>query len=256
MDVIPAIDLWQGQCVRLTQGDFARSEVFSTNPVQMAQAWVRHGATRLHVVDLAGAKTGTPQHLDVIRDIVRAVDIPVQVGGGIRQTETIAQLLALGVDRVIVGTVAVQQPEQVERWCAQFPGRIWVSLDARQGQVAVAGWQETTATDVQTLAQALAQRGVAGFIYTDIERDGTLAGPDIDGLRALLSAVSVPVLASGGVGSMTDLLSLLALEPLGLAGVIIGKALYTGDVDLKQALRAVGPGRWQDVPFDEGPIYA
>ncbi|MEN9227216.1 MAG: 1-(5-phosphoribosyl)-5-[(5-phosphoribosylamino)methylideneamino]imidazole-4-carboxamide isomerase [Gloeomargarita sp. HHBFW_bins_205] len=256
MEVIPAIDLWQGQCVRLTQGDFARSQVFSADPVQVARQWVQQGATRLHVVDLAGAKTGTPQHLAVIGAIVRAVDVPVQVGGGIRQGATVAQLLALGVDRVILGTAAVQQPARVQAWCEEFPGRIWVSLDGRRGQVAVAGWQETTGVGVVSLAQELAHRGVAGFIYTDIERDGTLTGPDVEGLRALLERVAVPVLASGGVGSMTDLLALLALEPLGLAGVIVGKALYTGAIDLKQALRAVGPGRWQDVPLEEGPFYA
>ncbi len=257
MDVIPAIDLLDGQCVRLVQGDYARSEVFSSDPVRMAQAWVAHGAKRLHVVDLNGAKTGIPHHLEVIRRIIQAVDIPVQVGGGIRETATVAQLVDLGADRVIVGTVAVRQPHVCRQWCAEFPGKIWVSVDARQGQVAVAGWQEPTGMAMDALVQDWLDGGVAGLIYTAIERDGTLTGPDMDGLRGLLAQVSVPVLASGGVGAMTDLLSLLALEPLGLAGVIIGKALYTGDIDLRHALQAVGPGRWQDVPpaDDLGTIY-
>ncbi|WP_247215593.1 1-(5-phosphoribosyl)-5-[(5-phosphoribosylamino)methylideneamino]imidazole-4-carboxamide isomerase [Synechococcus sp. C9] len=258
MDVIPAIDLLDGQCVRLVQGDYARSEIFSSDPVQMAQAWVNHGATRLHLVDLNGAKTGTPYHLEVIRRIIQTVGIPVQVGGGIRELQTVAQLVDLGADRVIVGTVAVKQPELCQQWCAAFPDKIWVSVDARGGQVAVAGWQEPTGVRMDDLVQDWVDWGVAGLIYTDIERDGTLTGPDMDGLRGLLAQVSVPVLASGGVGSMTDVLSLLALEPLGLAGVIIGKALYTGDIDLRHALQAVGPGRWQDVPPADGlgTIYA
>ena len=258
MDVIPAIDLLDGQCVRLVQGDYARSEVFSRDPVQMAQAWVAHGATRLHLVDLNGARTGTPYHLEVIGRIIEVVGIPVQVGGGIREAATVAQLLDLGADRVILGTVAVKQPELCRQWCADYPGKIWVSVDARGGQVAVAGWQETTGLAVDALVQDWVDAGVAGLIYTAIERDGTLTGPDMDGLRGLLAQVSVPVLASGGVGSMMDLLSLLALEPLGLAGVIIGKALYTGDIDLRHALQAVGPGRWQDVPPADGmgTLYA
>ncbi|MEN9214885.1 MAG: 1-(5-phosphoribosyl)-5-[(5-phosphoribosylamino)methylideneamino]imidazole-4-carboxamide isomerase [Gloeomargarita sp. DG_1_5_bins_55] len=256
MDVIPAIDLLGGQCVRLTQGDYARSEIFSTDPLRMAQAWVNHGATRLHIVDLDGARTGVPAHRDVIRAIIERLGVLVQVGGGIREQATIAELLATGADRVIVGTVAVKQPDLLRQWCDEFPGQIWVSVDARGGQVAVEGWQKTTGIPMEALVADWVRWGVAGLIYTDIERDGTLTGPDLEGLRQLLGQVSVPVVASGGVGSMTDLLSLLALEPLGLAGVIIGKALYTGDIDLKHALQAVGPGRWQDVPLEGGTIYA
>lgn len=256
MDVIPAIDLLQGHCVRLVQGDYARSEIFSDDPLQMAQAWVNHGATRLHLVDLDGAKTGVPLHLDVIGQMIHDLGIPVQVGGGIREQKTIAALVRLGADRVIVGTVAVKQPDLLRQWCDQFPGQIWVSVDARAGNVAVAGWQETTGIPVGDLVQDWVRWGVAGLIYTDIERDGTLTGPDLAGLRDLLSQVPVPVVASGGVGSMTDLLTLLALEPLGLTGVIVGKALYTGDINLRHALQAVGAGRWQDVPPDDGTIYA
>ncbi|APB33562.1 1-(5-phosphoribosyl)-5-[(5-phosphoribosylamino)methylideneamino] imidazole-4-carboxamide isomerase [Gloeomargarita lithophora Alchichica-D10] len=256
MDVIPAIDLLDGQCVRLVQGDYERSEIFSSDPLKMARAWANHGATRLHLVDLDGAKSGVPVHLGVIGEIIQDVGIPVQVGGGIREPETIAALVGLGADRVILGTVAVKQPDLCQRWCDAYPGKIWVSVDARAGKVAVAGWQESTGIPVGDLVQDWVRWGVAGLIYTDIERDGTLTGPDLAGLRDLLSQVSVPVVASGGVGSMTDLLSLLALEPLGLTGVIIGKALYTGDIDLKHALQAVGAGRWQDVPPDDGTIYA
>ncbi|MGF1495198.1 MAG: 1-(5-phosphoribosyl)-5-[(5-phosphoribosylamino)methylideneamino]imidazole-4-carboxamide isomerase [Elainellaceae cyanobacterium] len=252
MDVIPAIDLLNGRCVRLYQGDYDQSQVFSEDPVAVAQQWVEQGAGRLHLVDLDGAKAGHPINGAAIASIVRAVPVPVQVGGGLRDRQSVAQLLASGVDRAILGTIAVEQPELVSQLCQEFPGRISVGIDARNGKVATRGWLETSEVEAVALAQQMAQRGVASIIYTDIYRDGTLSGPNREALRELAEAVSVPVIASGGIRSLTDLLSLLALEPVGVRGAIIGRALYVGNIALGEALNAVGPGRLQDIPPDFG----
>jgi phosphoribosylformimino-5-aminoimidazole carboxamide ribotide isomerase len=252
MDVIPAIDLLEGRCVRLYQGDYARSQVFNDNPVDVARQWVEQGAGWLHVVDLDGAKTGKVVNLSAIADIVQAVSVPIQVGGGLRDRTSVAQLLNLGVQRVILGTVAVEQPQLIADLCQEFPGQIVVGIDARNGKVATRGWLETSEVLATALAQQMQQVGVAAIIYTDIHRDGTLTGPNLEALRELASGLSIPVIASGGVSSITDLLSLLALEPLGVTGVIVGRALYTGDISLKAALQAIGPGRLQDVPPDLG----
>lgn len=252
MEVIPAIDLLEGRCVRLYQGDYDKAETFNEDPVAVAQQWVAQGATRLHLVDLDGAKKGTPVNRPAIAEIVRSTQVPVQVGGGLRDRQTVADVLALGVDRVILGTVAVEKPDLVEDLCKQFPGQIVVGIDARNGKVATRGWLETSEVLATDLAQQMAKLGAAAIIYTDIHRDGTLSGPNIEALREMAAAVDVPVIASGGVSSVTDLLSLLALEPQGVTGVIVGRALYTGDISLKEAIQAVGQGRWQDVPLDLG----
>lgn len=252
MDVIPAIDLLEGRCVRLYQGDYARAQVFNDNPVDVARLWVEQGASWLHVVDLDGAKTGSIVNQRGIEAIVQAVPVPVQVGGGLRDRTSVAQLLDLGVQRVIVGTVAVEQPDLVAQLCQEFPGQIVVGIDARNGQVATHGWLETSTVMATGLALQMQKLGAAAIIYTDINRDGTLTGPNLEALRELATTVSIPVIASGGVSSVTDLLSLLALEPLGVTGVIVGRALYTGDISLKSALQAVGQGRLQDVPPDLG----
>lgn len=252
MDVIPAIDLLEGRCVRLYQGDYEQSQVFDENPVAVAQQWESQGAARLHLVDLDGAKVGHPVNWAAIEAIVQAVSIPVEVGGGLRDYPSVANLLALGVRWAILGTVAVEQPELVQQLCSEFPGQIIVGIDARNGKVATRGWLETSEVDAIELAQRMTEMGVAAIIYTDIHRDGTLQGPNQQALRELASAISTPVIASGGVSSLTDVLGLLALEPVGVSGVIIGRALYTGDVLLKEAVRAVGNGRWQDVPPDFG----
>lgn len=252
MDVIPAIDVLEGRCVRLYQGDYGRSQVFDENPAAVARQWVDQKALRLHVVDLDGAKIGKPSNLKSIEAIVQAVPVPVQVGGGLRDRASVTQLLGMGVERVILGTVAVEQPNLVRSLVEEFPGQILVGIDARNGKVATRGWLSTSEVTATSLAQQMADLGAAGIIYTDIHRDGTLEGPNIEALRSLAGAVSIPVIASGGVSSITDLLSLLALEPIGVEGVIIGRALYTGDVSLKEALQAVGPGRIQDVPPDLG----
>lgn len=252
MDVIPAIDLLGGQCVRLYQGDYNQAQTFDENPVAVARQWEQQGATRLHVVDLDGAKAGHPVNQDAIAAIVRAIDIPVQVGGGLRDRAAVTELLNLGVQRAILGTVAVEQPDLVSELCAAFPGQIAVGIDARNGKVATRGWLETSEILATDLAQQMADRGVATIIYTDIHRDGTLEGPNLEALRELARAIGIPIVASGGVSSVTDLLSLLSLEPLGVTSVIVGRALYTGDVVMREALRAVGPGRWQDIPPDFG----
>lgn len=252
MEVIPAIDILEGRCVRLYQGDYARSQVFNENPTEVAKQWVEQGATRLHVVDLDGAKVGHPVNTRAIEAIVRMVSVPVQVGGGLRDRDGVTQLLDLGVDRVILGTAAVEDHPLVQQLCEEFPKQIVVGIDARKGWVATRGWLETAEITATELAQQMVKLGAAGIVYTDIHRDGTLTGPNLDALRELAGGISIPVIASGGVSSITDLLSLLALEPLGVNSVIIGRALYTGDIILKEAIQAVGPGRLQDIPPDTG----
>lgn len=252
MNVIPAIDLLEGRCVRLYQGDYARSQTFNENPVEVARQWVDEGATLLHLVDLDGAKAGHAVNQKAIEAIVNAVDVPCQVGGGLRDRASVSILINLGVKRAILGTVAVEKPQLVAELCGEFPGQILVGIDARNGKVATRGWLETSEVLATDLAHQMAQLGAAEIIYTDIQRDGTLSGPNLEALRELANAVAIPVIASGGVSSIADLLSLLALESLGVKGAIVGRAIYTGDISLKEAIRAVGQGRWQDVPPDLG----
>jgi phosphoribosylformimino-5-aminoimidazole carboxamide ribotide isomerase len=247
MDVIPAIDILEGRCVRLYQGDYSQAEVFGEDPVAIAQHWYSQGAKHLHVVDLDGAKAGAPQNLQVIEAIARSIPIHVQVGGGLRDRNSIMAVLGTGVSRVILGTIAVEHPQMVTDICAEFPGQILVGIDARNGRVATHGWLNTSEILARELAQRMAEVGVAGIVYTDIQRDGTLQGPNLEALRHIVTTANIPVYVSGGISSISDLLSLLALEPLGLKGVIIGKALYTGHIQLGEAIRAVGNGRWQDV---------
>ena len=248
MDVIPAIDLLEGHCVRLYQGDYDQSEIFSKDPVAMAQHWASLGASLLHVVDLDGAKTGDPINLPTIAKIAAALDIPVQVGGGLRTRDRVAELLGLGVQRAILGTVAIENPDLVAELCQEFPNQIVVGIDARNGKVATRGWKETSTVDAIPLGKAMAEAGACAIIYTDIQRDGTLSGPNIPQLRDMAEALDIPVIASGGVSSITDLLALISLEPAGVSGAIVGKAIYTDNIDLKEAIQAVGPGRLQDVP--------
>lgn len=252
MNVIPAIDLLEGHCVRLYQGDYAQSQTFNENPVEVARQWADEGATRLHLVDLDGAKVGHPVNYQAIEAIVKAVDIPCQVGGGLRDRNAIASLFNLGVKQAIVGTVAVENPQLVAELNAEFPDRIIVGIDARNGKVATRGWLETSEVLAINLAQQMAKLGASAIIYTDIHRDGTLQGPNLDALRDLANAINIPVIASGGVSSITDLLNLLALEPQGVKGAIVGRAIYTGDISLREAIQAVGNGRWQDVPLNLG----
>lgn len=249
MEVIPAIDLLEGRCVRLYQGDYEKSQIFNENPVEVAKEWESQGAVRLHLVDLDGAKEGKSVNLDVISAIVKTISIPVQVGGGLRDRLAIETLFQIGVERAIVGTVAVEKPELVKELCEAFPYKIAVGIDARNGKVATKGWLETSEIEATKLAQQISPKAAA-IIYTDIHRDGTLIGPNKEALREMANTVDIPIIASGGVSSLTDLLSLLSLEPLGVNSVIVGKSLYTGDVNLKEAIQAIGKGRLQDVPID------
>lgn len=237
MLVIPAIDLKGGRCVRLYQGNMDQATVYSDDPVATALRWQGEGAERLHVVDLDGAVAGTGVNTAVIERICQALSIPVQVGGGIRDVAAIERLLSSGVSRVILGTVAYRQPEIVATACQRFPGRITVGIDARAGKVAVQGWTEATALEAVELARRCASMGVSEIIYTDISRDGTAQGVNLDATLALARSVALPIIASGGVASIQDVERLLPLETEGIAGVIVGRALYTGAVKLAAAIR-------------------
>lgn len=248
MEIIPAIDLLGGACVRLHQGDYDQVTRFSEDPIAQALHWQCQGARRLHLVDLDGAKTGEPVNDSAVRAITAALSIPVQLGGGVRCRERAEALLDCGLDRVILGTAALDNPELVKELARRHPGRIVVGIDARNGQVATRGWLETSDTEATGLAAAMSSTGIAAIISTDIATDGTLKGPNLQSLRAMATASTVPVIASGGVGCMADLLALLALEPLGISGVIVGRALYDERIDLAEAIRALAPERLQDPP--------
>ncbi|MDB9539139.1 1-(5-phosphoribosyl)-5-[(5-phosphoribosylamino)methylideneamino]imidazole-4-carboxamide isomerase [Anabaenopsis tanganyikae CS-531] len=248
MEVIPAIDLLEGRCVRLYQGDYSQSQVFSENPVDIAKQWVDQGASRLHLVDLDGAKAGKVVNLKAIAAIAEAVSVPIEIGGGLRDRTSVQQVFNLGVEWAILGTIAVEQPQLVQELCTEFPEKVIIGIDARNGLVATRGWLETSEILATQLAVQMQELGAAAIIYTDIHRDGTLIGPNLAALRELAQEIYIPIIASGGVSSVSDLLSLLGLETQGVKGVIVGKALYTGDIYLTEAIKAVGPGRIQDVP--------
>ena len=236
MIVIPAIDLKDGRCVRLEQGLMERDTVFCDDPAVQALEWQGQGAELLHMVDLNGAFAGIPKNRDSIEKIVKSVSIPTQLGGGIRDLPTIAAYLELGVGRVILGTIAQQNPELVREACRLFPGRIVVGIDAKNGMVAVQGWAEVTGISAIDLAKKFEGYGVAAVIYTDIARDGMLSGPNIGATRELADSISIPVIASGGVSTLRDIEDLMAIESHGVVGVITGKAIYTGAIKLAEAL--------------------
>lgn len=233
MDIIPAIDLKEGKCVRLYQGDFARTTVYSDDPVEVAQRWAAQGATRIHVVDLDGARDGHPVNTDAVGRIVRGVNIPVQLGGGLRVDTDIAAVLALGVAHVILGTAAVHDAELVTRMIERFDDRIIIGVDARDGRVATAGWTELAEVQATDLVEQMTHLGVGRFIYTDISRDGTLTEPNYAAVSALVRPAGPAIIASGGVSHMDHI---RRLRTTGVSGVIIGRALYTGDIDLATAL--------------------
>jgi phosphoribosylformimino-5-aminoimidazole carboxamide ribotide isomerase len=243
MIVIPAIDLKNGQCVRLEQGLMERDTVYSTNPAATARHWQEEGGELLHIVDLDGAFAGVPKNRAVIEQIVAAIDIPSQLGGGIRDLATIEAYLALGLSRVIIGTAAQRNPQLVSAACQRFPGQIVVGIDAKNGMVAVQGWAEVTDVTAIDLARRFEGDGVAAIIYTDITRDGMLQGPNLDATRQLAEAISIPVIASGGVSSLQDIRDLLAIERFGVAGVITGKAIYSGALNLREAVRVAKGSR-------------
>jgi phosphoribosylformimino-5-aminoimidazole carboxamide ribotide isomerase len=233
MQIWPAIDLRGGKCVRLQQGDYDRETIFGDDPAAMARQWVDAGAEHLHLVDLDGARAGFVENWAAIEAIVAAAGIPCELGGGVRDEETIARALDLGLERVVIGTLAVKEPEWFRQMCRAFPGRLALGLDARQGMVATEGWLETSRVSAVDLAQQLAREPIAAVIYTDIETDGMLAGPNLAALAEMVSAVDLPVIASGGITTADDVARLAALP---VAGCIIGRALYEGSLSLKDAL--------------------
>jgi phosphoribosylformimino-5-aminoimidazole carboxamide ribotide isomerase len=236
MILYPAIDLKDGRCVRLLRGDMATATVFAEDPAAQARAFVTAGCRWLHLVDLDGAVAGRPVNAAAVAAILAAVDVPAQLGGGVRDVATLEDWLDRGVARVILGTAAVRDPEFVRAAARAHPGRVAVGIDARGGRVAVAGWAETTEMDAVDLARRFEDAGVAAIVYTDIERDGALAGPNVAATAALARAVAVPVIASGGVASLDDIGALKACGAP-LDGVIAGRALYEGRLDLGAALR-------------------
>ncbi len=236
MIIIPAIDLKEGKCVRLEQGLMDKDTVFSDNPAAQARVWQDQGAELLHIVDLDGAFAGQPKNRDAIETILKAITIPAQLGGGIRDIATIEAYLSLGLSRVIIGTAAQRNPELVREACSKFPGQIVVGIDAKNGMVAVQGWAELTDITAVDLAGKFEGFGVSAIIYTDISRDGMLQGPNLEATKALAEAVSIPVIASGGVSSLKDIENLMAIEASGVTGVITGKAVYTGAIKLNEAI--------------------
>ena len=238
MKIIPAIDLKNGKCVRLVQGRKEDQTIFSENPAAVAQKWANAGAELIHVIDLDGAFEKSPQHLDAIKEILGSVDTPIQLGGGIRNEQTVRMYLELGVKRVIIGTEAIRNPEFVKKICKTFPDQIIVGIDARKGFVAIEGWTRTTDVEAIELAKQFEDCGVAAINFTDIHRDGMQTGPNIEETRKLAETVSVPVVASGGVATIEDIKNILPLKSVGVVGIITGKALYTGTLDLKEAIAA------------------
>ncbi|KRT73390.1 MAG: phosphoribosylformimino-5-aminoimidazole carboxamide ribotide isomerase [Candidatus Rokubacteria bacterium CSP1-6] len=234
MMVIPAVDLRGGRCVRLRQGRPEAETVFSDDPLAVARAWAQQGAPRLHVVDLDGAFAGTPKQLGLIEEIARGIPVPVEAGGGLRSLEAVETLLASGARWAILGTRAALDPSFLEEACRRFAGRIIVAVDASDGRVAVDGWTQRLDIPAVDLARRAAQAGAAEILYTDIARDGTETGPNLSGTAAVAAAAGLPLLASGGVGSLEDLRRLAGIP--GVIGAVVGRALYTGAVDLKQAL--------------------
>ncbi len=237
MLVIPAIDLRGGQCVRLTQGRLDKETIFSKDPVFIAKLFKAKGAKRLHIVDLDGAFSGKPQNKSIIKKIVKSVDIPVQLGGGIREFKTIKKILSRGIDKVIIGTAAIYDPNLARRAIHEFGRRVIVGIDAFNGKVAIGGWKEITSIDAIELAKKLELWGVSEIIFTDISKDGMLEGPNLRAIKKMAKSVNIPIIASGGISSLRDIERIKRLERYGVIGVIIGKAIYTESISLEDAIQ-------------------
>ena len=237
MQIWPAIDLRGGKCVRLKQGDYARETVYGDDPAAMARRWVGDGAGHLHLVDLDGARDGMLINRDAIQAIIRAVDIPTELGGGVRDEETIRELLSLGLSRVVVGTKAIADPDWLKQMCAAFPEQIVLGIDAKDGRVATDGWLEVSDVAATELANQFAEQPLAAIVYTDIATDGMLSGPNVVAMQEMAAAVDVPVIASGGVSCADDVRK---LTTTGVAGCIIGRALYEGKITIADAIDASG----------------
>jgi phosphoribosylformimino-5-aminoimidazole carboxamide ribotide isomerase len=240
MLIIPAVDIKNGKCVRLLQGRMEDDTVYSDDPGAMAAKWERLGARLIHVIDLDGAFSKSPQNVAAIRSIVRSVQVPIQLGGGIRNEDNVNMYMEMGIKRVIIGTEAIKNPAFVKKICKTYPGQIIVGIDARDGMVAIDGWTETTRVTAIDLARTFEDCGVAAINFTDIQRDGMQTGPNLEATQQLAQAISISVVASGGVSSIDDIRKLLPLEKSGVIGMIVGKALYSGALDLKAALGLTG----------------
>jgi phosphoribosylformimino-5-aminoimidazole carboxamide ribotide isomerase len=236
MLIIPAIDLKEGKCVRLEQGLMDKATVYSVEPGSTAKHWEAQSAELLHVVDLDGAFAGAPKNLQAITRIREAVTMPIEVGGGIRDMAMIRKLVSIGIDRIILGTAAIQNPAFVQAACTVFPDKIIAGIDAKNGMVAIKGWAEVTQVKAVDLARQMQGYGVIAVIYTDISRDGMLSGPNIEATRILAEALDIPVIASGGVSTIKDIQSLLDIQHSGVQGVVVGKSIYTGSLNLRQAI--------------------
>lgn len=234
MIIIPAIDLKGGKCVRLLQGREEDVTIYSDDPVATAKRWVDTGAELIHIVDLDGAFSGEQMNLDAVKAIRKAVDVKLELGGGIRDMQRIDMLIGHGIDRVILGTVATEDPELVKKSCAKYPGQVIVGIDAKDGKVAVRGWVEVTGHDAVEFARTVEGHGAAGIVYTDISRDGMLSGPNVEATKNLAESVKIPVIASGGIKSIDDIRNLL--EAGGIWGAITGKAIYSGSLDCREAI--------------------
>jgi phosphoribosylformimino-5-aminoimidazole carboxamide ribotide isomerase len=238
MLVIPAIDLQGGQVVRLSQGDPLRQTAYSADPVAMARKWENEGAPILHLVDLDGAFSGKPQQLSVVAQVARSIKIPVQLGGGLRSLAALEQAFASGIERAVLGTAAIEDEGFLKEAARRYPGRILLGIDAKNGKVAVRGWAEATALLAADLAIRAADLPLAAIIYTDIERDGMLTGPNLDALQRMAQAARHPIIASGGIATLDDVRRLAKLEPTIVIGALVGKALYEGRFSLKDAITA------------------
>ncbi len=236
MEIIPAIDLLNGKCVRLTQGNYDEVTNFNSDPVKQAQIWESQGAKRLHLVDLDGAKTGEPINDLTIKEIKKSVEIPIQLGGGIRSIDRAKELFDIGIDRIILGTIAIENPQLLEVLSRQYPKKIAVGIDAKEGMVATRGWLKQSKISSIDLAKQLNELELAAIISTDIATDGTLKGPNVKALREMAEISINPVIASGGIGSIADLIYLADFENEGIEGIIVGRALYDGSIDLKEAI--------------------
>ncbi|MCH2122097.1 MAG: 1-(5-phosphoribosyl)-5-[(5-phosphoribosylamino)methylideneamino]imidazole-4-carboxamide isomerase [Planctomycetota bacterium] len=236
MKIWPAVDIRGGQCVRLIQGDYDQETVYGANPADMAIRWASDGAGQIHLVDLDGARDGSTANRQAVAEIVNSVEVPCQLGGGIRDRVTVAEYLGLGVERLVIGTKAQKDPDWLSAICKEFPERIVIGLDARSGMVATDGWLQTSDTPASELAKRYSKLPIAGIVYTDITRDGMLKGPNLEALKDIIDAVDVPVIASGGVTTSEDVTE---IAKLGAAGCIIGRSLYEGKMTLADAMDAV-----------------
>jgi len=239
MIIIPAIDLKDGKCVRLRRGEEGTETIFHENPIEIAKYWEKQGAKRLHVIDLDGAFLKHPIHYEIIKKIAKAVSIPVQVGGGIRSKEDIKAYLDAGISWVIIGTLALEDEENFKKICQEFTGHILLAIDVKDGKVAIEGWKKVTKESPLDLAKKAQELGIAGINYTDILRDGMETGVNLEGLKSFLKELDIPVYVAGGISSIEDIKRLLYLQKKGLAGIIVGRALYTGKINLKEAIKLI-----------------